>query len=85
MSDITIEKGSLRELAEYVFDLQNDIFYYRQFITNIVALLRDKDKPAILLQGSKSAEDLCGLVWQELMRFKEELHGERNARKEDAL
>ena len=70
---------SLLEFAEYIASMQREICYYKQFIVNISALLREDGIhiPAILVQDVNcDAHSLCDAAWRDLIKYINRKNGE---------
>lgn len=81
-----MEKSEIEYFASLLLEKERDIVVYEQAMINFLAMLRGSRRdPAVLLQGSKTANDLTSAVSREIVRVMSFVDEKRKSLVDDAL
>lgn len=81
-----MEKSEIECFASLLSEKERDIAVYEQAMINFLAMLRGSRRdPAVLLQGSKTANDLTDAVSREIKKVLSVVREERKSSVDDML
>lgn len=81
-----MEKSEIEYFASLLLEKERDIVVYEQAMVNFIAMLRGSRRdPAVLLHGSKTADDLIDIVCREIAKALSAVREERKSSVDDML